>query len=758
LRLFKLIPLVLLFIVMMPFQSLGSEGSSSRSFGDLKEIQERGELRIGIMDIAAPPFVYEREGVLMGYDVDISRDMAEALGVRATFVKISGVYDDVVQAVADGTVDIGMCELTKTVKRSQFVYFSDIYFVSRVVLAVNQLSLAQTLSAEDFDGNDPQSVISHFNKPGFKVATMARSVQIPFAQKKFPQAELVPVKNWDDAILKVYDGEADIAILASSAFHISAHNNPEYLYKLDELDLEIEDPIAIAVRPDRPELLRWVNDYLDIHVTGREMTIQKLIKRYLNLTNDGHEHGDEEAQIPEEVTPVSGEGNLPLVVGMHVLLLGAFWWFVIRKGEGGHWLLSPWAVLSGIFLGGVTGVHFPMLAEFFSKPAAIYMGFWRMCVLPIMITAIITSVYRLLSGGENGALIKRLLIYTPILLVTAGMVGVVFGVVGQPGMNFPEEAQRMLVVSMGGGIDSGQALGVFEQLMEMADKIVPDNVLVPLVENQSLSVLFIAVFFGIAITRSVREGKFVMVDILEAILDAFTRMIRASLYLLPFALYALALDFMAQAGVDLLIAIMRFVVCLAVAMMPAALFAIIVLSRRLRLPLVGVLKEFGPIFLLSFSARSSVISMPIGLEALGKNKAIDGNQAMAAFPFALLVCHATYAMFYTMTAVFIAQAFGVDLSIGQYLGVVLLGVMATVAAIGTIGMAFVLLLSIVCGPLGLPLEPAILVGMAVVSIIDPLLSAVQALFACGVTTLLVDDSDNTVGEENLEELVSQPEM
>jgi len=120
---------------------------------------------------------------------------------------------------------------------------------------------------------------------------------------------------------------------------------------------------------------------------------------------------------------------------------------------------------------------------------------------------------------------------------------------------------------------------------------------------------------------------------------------------------------------------------------------------------------------------------------------------MAAFPLSLLICHCGYAVFFSLTPVFIGQVFQVDFSLGQYCFIVLGALLSAVAAIGTIGMSYVLLLSIVCGPLGLPLEPAVLVGMALVAIIDPLISAVQALFGCGMTTVLVENEPTPQASE-----------
>jgi len=128
--------------------------------------------------------------------------------------------------------------------------------------------------------------------------------------------------------------------------------------------------------------------------------------------------------------------------------------------------------------------------------------------------------------------------------------------------------------------------------------------------------------------------------------------------------------------------------------------------------------------------------MPLALEALGKCPQIDKDRAMIAYPFVLLVCHYGWTVFYAITPVFIAQAFGIDLTIGQYLGIAILAVLCTFASIGSVGYSCILLFAIICGPLGLPLEPTILVGIATISVFDPFLSANQAFFSCGMTAWL----------------------
>ena len=704
---------------------------------DLARIKEQGVLRVAVLEKMSPPFVLERNGVLTGYDIDICRDMAAQLGVDVRFVRVSGNYDEIIRTVAEGRADIGMCETSKSPRRSQAVFFSHIYFVSGSKLVINRLSLAHLeIALMDVPEDKRQAgLLKLCDSERMSMAVLEGSIFVHITDKLFPDVFKVMVASEMEGAEMVYVGDADMALVSGSNYYLLAHQQPELFYKIKALDLEIEDPLSIAVNPGLPDLLRWIDDYLETEVLPRDMTLEDMIATYIDVAD--HEGVD---AAPDGSFGGAGEedavGELGIIVSLHLVAALLLWLLLVRRRGDVHWLLSPVTVLTAMILGGVTGGMLPYLSVFFSRPASVYMGFWQMCVLPIMATAIITSLYRLLSDGKNNDIVRGLLVATVVLLFVAASTGMLLGVLGQPGADFPETAQETLMEHMHGDLLNMQTSGLFDVFMDVAGNVIPDNVFKPLVENRSLAVLFMSVLFGIALAKGSSAGQKTVVAMLETVLHAFTSMVQASLYLLPFALYALAFDFVADAGVDLLMATLRLVFWLIVAMLPAGVFALCILKKRLQRSCGQIVREFGSIFLLSFSARSSVISMPIGLSILGSCRRLNADRAVMVFPFSLLVCQYAFAVFFAMTPVFIAQVFGVELSLFHYVAIGMLAVLATLAAIGTVGMAYVMLLSIVCVPLGLPVDPAVLVGLAAVSIAGPFMAGVQAVFGCGVSALL----------------------
>ncbi len=706
---------------------------------DMRQLQETGVLRIGVLGIDAPPFVFERGGELCGADVDMARDFAEQLGLRPEFIRIPGSYNELVEAVAADKVDMGISELTKTVRRAQRVLFSRSYMTTGFTLLINRVVAAKALRSQGASKTDEVDFVKFLNAPGYTIDTVRGSAMVEMMQEFFSEATVRTTTSWLESAEDVYNGKVDAALLTDSSYLSIFHAMPSLGYKVEAQPLPIKDALAIAVQPKLPDLLRLLNDYVDVTADKRKTTLAELVNRYFG--ESAARPPDREpapAATPAGAKPLSSPSWL-LLGGIHALAAFLLWLLAIRRSQGLRWLLSPWAVIGGMVLGGVTGVLHPGLARFFSQPAGIYMDFWRLCVLPIMIATVVTSIYRLLVDGGNSRLVRRLLVAIPVTLMLFAVLGVMVGVAGKPGADFPEEAQSLLVKDMSAYVNAMEEQSVFEQVMQMGRNIVPDNALKPIVENKSLAVLFVALSFGIMLARCDAGGRKSVVKALDTILEAFTGMIRISLYLLPLALYALALDFTAQTGLELLGAILKLALCMGLGLLPPLFFSIASLRFRLRIPIATIMRDFGPMFLVAFSARSSVIAMPLGLEALKKHPVINRDQAMAAFPLALLLCHAGETVFFSLTPVFIGQVFQVHFTLGQYAFIVLGAVLSTTASAGTIGMSFVLLLSIVCGPLGLPLEPAVMVGMALIAIIDPLNSAVQAMFGCGMASVLVDD-------------------
>ncbi|WP_161788449.1 cation:dicarboxylate symporter family transporter [Desulfonatronum thiodismutans] len=753
--------------VMFLLASIATASPSWSLSADLERLRARGTLRVAVVDMDIAPFVFRENGELRGADVDLARGFAQSIGLEAVFVPAGDTYSQVVRAVAEGRADIGISELSKTMERAQTVLFSRPYFISGITLVVNRLSEARLRGLRPRDGPEAdkggrEDLPGLLNDPRHVVATMGGSIQDQLMLSFFPSAIPRTTKTWQQAVELVVAGKVDAAVVPDRVHRLMVHQNPETDYKARAVPL-LADPLVIAVHPGAPDLLRLVNDYLDVTEHQRETSLASLLQRYLDHVPTAHVRpGQDIALDPEPAALPEADTLWPLLAAMHAGAFVLFWLLVIRRERDKHWLLSPWAVVLGMVLGGATGSLLPSPAMFAGPLAGLFIRFWQLCVLPIMITAVVTSIYRLLVGGTNSALVRRLLVVLPGALLLVATLGVLLGVWGRPGVDFSPLAQQVLIQSMPEVMEHSGRQDVFEQLMHMAKSIVPGNVLAPVVHNQALAVLFIALFFGVMLTRCRVEARQSVVNVLDAVQGVFTGMVRASLYLLPAALYLLTLDFTARMGMEMLGSIFRLTGLMALALIPPLIFGVAALRFRLNQPFKTLVNRFLPMILLAFSTRSSVVAMPLGMDALrgladrqpGMPPGLDQDQAMAAFPLFLMACHCGFTIFFCLVPIFIGQVFQVEFTLAQYAFIVFGAALSAVAATGALAMSHVLLLPIICDPLGLPVEPAILVGYALLTVMTPFSAAVQTLFSSGLTALVVAnqtelaDSASIVGSAN----------
>lgn len=750
---------------------LALTGQAWSMSGDLERLRSSGVLRVAVIDMDIPPFVFSVNGELRGADVDLARGFAQSIGLEVEFVPAGDNYAQVIQAVAQGRADIGISELSKTMERAQQVVFSRPYLVSGLILFVNRLSEARLRSLRpredrETDKGDPDGLPTLINSPRHVITTMGGSIEGQLTRNFFPLADVRSTKTWQQAAKLVVAGEADAAIIPDRIHSLMIYHNPEVDYKARAVPL-IPDPLVVAVQSGLPDLLRLLDDYLDVTEYQRETSVAGLIVRYM-----GHDPafsaftGSEAKYVPEPEVHTESPMEWPLLAAMHATAFVFFWLLVIRPKRDKHWLLSPWAVVLAMVLGGTTG---SLLASpvFFAGPlSGLFIRFWQLCVLPIMITAVITSIYRLLVEGTDSGMVRRLLVVLPGALLSVALLGVFLGVWGQPGLDFPPHAQQVLIQNMPEVMEGAPRQDVFEKLMHMARSIVPGNVLAPVVHNQALAVLFIALFFGVMLSRCRVEARESVVNVLDAVQGVFTGMVRASLYLLPVALYLLTLDFTARVGTEMLGAIFRLTSLMALGLVPPLIFGVASLRIRLGFPFRVLVNRFLPMVLLAFSTRSSVVAMPLGMEALrgltdekcpdkspswqsGRRHPLNQDQTMAAFPLFLMTCHCGFVIFFCLVPIFIGQVFQVEFTIAHYAFIVFGAALSALAATGALAMSHVLLLPIICDPLGLPVEPAILVGYALLTIMSPLSAAVQTLFSSGLSAMVVSNNHGGTTQQNL---------
>ena len=230
----------------------------------IDRIQKSGKLTVGMAGNMPPLNMTSKEGELIGYEVDLARAMAKAMGVKAEFKTMPFV--ELLPALETGKIDMIISNMSITPGRNLKVAFVGPYFVSGKAFMTKIKTIALADEAEDIDAKNT------------KLVALEGSTSQAFVEKVLPEAQLIKAKDYDEAVKMVLDDKAHAMVADYPIAVVSVFRYPGkgLLSVVTTLTYE---PIGIALPAGDPLLVNWVENYLDIaDSTG---LLEELKRRWL---------------------------------------------------------------------------------------------------------------------------------------------------------------------------------------------------------------------------------------------------------------------------------------------------------------------------------------------------------------------------------------------------------------------------------------------------------------------------------------------
>lgn len=422
-----------------------------------------------------------------------------------------------------------------------------------------------------------------------------------------------------------------------------------------------------------------------------------------------------------------------------------------------NWLLHPWTILASVSAGTVIGVYFKETAAVISPVGKFYLSFLQMCVIPIMSTAIIVSIYNLLRSQGAARYLSRIIAAFLCGLFLASGIGVVLGLGGEPGRRLDQATRialgRILTESesdpesafapeMVIGLDESlaqkcQRPGLLEDLHEL----VPSNIFKALSEGQNIKILFFSVILGIAIAFVPKASADYFIFYCDAVFKAFERIIMSAMYLLPFGLCCLLADQIAAVGLEVLYVLIRFVALLYGGAVLLILINGLVIWMKTGVSFFRSFQQLKESLIIALGTRSSFAAMPAALEELHQGFKVPVETANFVIPLGITLCRYGTVMAFSLATVFFAQLYETPMGVHNIVIIWIGAILAGISAAGSPGVVALSMLAIVFDPLGLPLGPAIVLLLAIDPVTDPILTLVNVHTNCAMATLIADPAD-----------------
>ncbi len=386
-----------------------------------------------------------------------------------------------------------------------------------------------------------------------------------------------------------------------------------------------------------------------------------------------------------------------------------------------------WQILIALILAVLFGIYFSNYIGYVAWMGELFLRALKMIIIPLILSSIISGVTNIGSAGNLGRLGSKTIIYYISTSTLAIITGLFLVNIFKPGVGADLNLRREVELEVGA-----------DSLGDTLLKIVPENVFEAFSNNsQMLAVILFALLFGFFITRTPGRSGEILTDFFNAVFQVMMKLTFFIIKFTPYGIFGLVAAKVAEQD-DLMALMQSMGMYMAVVLMALAIHAVITLPILLKyIGGINPAKHFSAMrtpLVTAFSTSSSSATLPLTMHAVENNSGVSNKITSFTLPLGATINMDGTALYECVAVMFIAQAYGVELSILQQMIVVLTALLASIGAAG-IPMAGLVMITIVLTAVGLPLEGVGLI-LAVDRILDMFRTSVNVWSdSCGATII-----------------------
>lgn len=396
-----------------------------------------------------------------------------------------------------------------------------------------------------------------------------------------------------------------------------------------------------------------------------------------------------------------------------------------------------WQVLIAMGLGIVFALVFKEKALVVEPMGTIFMRLLKMVIVPLILFSITSGVASLGDTRTLGRMGAKTFGYYFLTSIIAILIGLTLTNIIKPGVG--------MEFTGSGQISDSSTISLLGILIRM----IPSNPIKAAADGDVLAVIFWSILFGSSITRLSGKPQEFLTNFFDYGFKAMMKLTHGVITLLPLGVFGLISTAVATTGFGLFKAVGMYIVTIGLGL---TIHWVIVLPLILYFftgyhPLKH-LKAMGPAFLTAFSTSSSGATLPVTMECVEKNAGVSNKTSSFVIPLGATINMDGTALYECAGVLFIAQALGFDLSIGQQVIVVLTAFWASVGA-AAIPSAGLIMIYVVLDSVGLGKSPGVDIIVATMLAIDRPLDMFRTVVNITSDSVGAVVIANSEGEENL---------
>lgn len=379
-----------------------------------------------------------------------------------------------------------------------------------------------------------------------------------------------------------------------------------------------------------------------------------------------------------------------------------------------HWqilIALVLAIVAGYAVNGsTTAEHVPNIfgigyVAIFKYIGTLFLNALKMIIVPLITSSIIVGVAGIGSSGNLGALGGKTLLFYASTTLAAILVGLLVINIMVPGHVDGQPAKDLLALQAPAGDIAANIEGKGAgDVAEIFLRMIPPNIVKAAAEGQMLGMIFFAILFGYFMTHLTHDYAEPLFKFWNGVFHVMMKMTEWIMMFAPIGVFALVAKVVAETGFDAAGPLLKFALAVIIAL---ALHAFVTLPLLLRFvarvhPL-KVIKAVSPAMLTAFSTASSSATLPVTMESVEENVGVSNSVSSFVLPLGATVNMNGTALYECAAAMFIAQAYGFDLTFGVQFSIVTIALMTSIGVAG-VPSASLVAIAIILAAVGLPVE------------------------------------------------------
>lgn len=361
-------------------------------------------------------------------------------------------------------------------------------------------------------------------------------------------------------------------------------------------------------------------------------------------------------------------------------------------------------------------------AEIFLPLGTIYVNLIKMIMVPLVFSSLVVGISSITDMKKIGEMGVITIVYFMFTTALAVMIGLGLSNIFKPGT----------------GVAIGNQIYEAKEFPSVTDSIVgifPSNILEALLSANMLQIIFIAVVMGIAIVKIAPKGDRLR-GIIEELFDVMSIITKGVMVLTPIGVLGLMIPTVAANGISVLVPLAKLILVFYLAVMiQIGVIYTVSLNCFADFRLKEFYKAMLPAQVIAFVSCSSAAALPVSMQRMQEKLKISKEVSSFVLPLGATINMDGNALYQGIVALFIAQAYGIEMTVSMQIMIVLTGTLASIGAAGIPG-AGMIVLSTVLMSVGLPVD-----GIALVAGIDRILDMGRTLTNItgdAVTTCIVE--------------------